>query len=78
MTESVYKKLAMKLDSLPNGFPPAEDESELRLLEYLFEDEEAGLGAQLTKDLEDAGTIAERAGRDKHEVRDILKGMADG
>jgi len=76
MTESVYKKLAMTLDSLPNGFPPAEDESDLRLLEYLFEDIEAEIGSQLTKDLEDAATIAERVGKDKHEVRDLLKGMA--
>ena len=63
MTEAIYKKLAMKLDSLPNGFPPTDEGSELRLLEYLFTVEEAELGSNLTKGLEDAATIAERVGQ---------------
>ena len=35
------------LNELPNGFPPAPDRAELRLLAYLFTPEEAALAAQL-------------------------------
>lgn len=76
MTESVYENLALKLDALPNGFPPTEDRADIRLLEYLFEQDEAELGSHLTEVLESAAVIAERVGRDKQDVRDILKGMA--
>ena len=31
-----YKALAIRLDSLPNGFPPTEDASELKLLAKIF------------------------------------------
>ena len=32
MSQEAYKKLAERLDALPNGFPPTEDGVELRLL----------------------------------------------
>ena len=43
MDEKLYKRLAERLDALPNGFPPTEDGAELRLLAHLFTPEEAGL-----------------------------------
>ena len=52
MNMDVYKQLAKHLDALPNGFPPAGDGSELRLLQKLFTPEEAELAAQLTSSLE--------------------------
>ena len=36
MNDAVYKKLAERLDALPNGFPPTEDGAELRLLAKIF------------------------------------------
>ena len=36
MTEEIYRRLAQRLDSLPNGFPSTVDGAELRLLEKLF------------------------------------------
>jgi hypothetical protein len=42
-----YRRLATRLNELPNGFPPASDGAELRLLAYLFTPEEAALAAQL-------------------------------
>lgn len=71
----IYKRLAQRLDSLPNGFPPTEDGAELRLLEYLYTEEEAILCADLRLTLETSTQIAERLGRDKKETRALLKQM---
>ena len=76
MKKDVYKKLAERLDALPNGFPPAEDRSELRLLEKLYTPEEADLASQLRLTKESPAEIAERLGREKPETRKLLKGMA--
>jgi len=42
MDENPYQSLAQRLDSLPNGFPPTDDGSDLRLLASLFTLIEAG------------------------------------
>jgi hypothetical protein len=47
VNDSPYRQLANRLNELPNGFPPAPDGAELRLLAYLFTPEEAALAAQL-------------------------------
>ena len=75
MEQKVYKKLAERLDALPNGFPPTEDDSELRLLAKIFTPEEAELASQLRLTREVPQQIAERLGRDKAEVRKMLKEM---
>jgi electron transport complex protein RnfB len=72
----IYKRLAERLDSLPHGFPPADDGAELRMLQYLFTEEEAALGAELRLTLETSTQIADRLEKDKAETRSMLKGMA--
>lgn len=47
MKEALFKRLAEKLDALPNGFPATEDGAELRLLAKLFTPEEAALTCEL-------------------------------
>ena len=76
MEKSVYKKLAERLDALPNGFPPTEDGVELRMLEKLFTPEEAELASQLRLTKEVPEQVAKRLGRETPEVRSLLKGMA--
>jgi len=76
MSQEAYKKLAERLDALPNGFPPTENGAELRLLAKLFTSEEAELVSQLRLTKEVPEQLAERLGRDKAEVRALLKGMA--
>jgi H+/Na+-translocating ferredoxin:NAD+ oxidoreductase subunit B len=76
MEKNSYKKLAERLDALPNGFPPTEDGVELRLLAKLFTPEEAELAAQLRLTKEVPEQVARRLGRDTAEVRTLLKGMA--
>lgn len=70
-----FKRLAERLDSLPNGFPPTEDGSELRLLAKLFTAEEAALASQLLIKLESAVQIANRLGLEYEPTRQLLKSM---
>ncbi len=58
MNDNPYRLLAQRLDSLPNGFPATEDDSELRLLACLFTPEEADLAARLRLTRETPGQIA--------------------
>ncbi len=71
-----YRKLAQRLDSLPNGFPPTPDGVELRMLARLFTPEEADLAGQLRLTPETAEQIAARLGADAQALRQQLKGMA--
>jgi Na+-translocating ferredoxin:NAD+ oxidoreductase subunit B len=73
-----YRKLAKRLDKLPNGFPAAADGAELRLLAKLFSPDEAALAAELTDELETPAQIAARIGAqaDSQELAKLLKGMA--
>jgi ferredoxin len=71
-----YKQLAERLDTLPNGFPPTDDGSELRLLAKLFTPEEADLASQLKIKLESAAQIADRLGIRYDHTRQMLKSMA--
>ena len=76
MEKNSYKKLAERLDALPNGFPPTDDGAELRLLARLFTPEEADLASQLRLTWEVPEQVARRLGRDTAKVRALLKGMA--
>jgi ferredoxin len=74
--QTPYLHLARRLDELPNGFPPAEDGSHLRLLARLFTPEEAALAAALPENPEPAATIAARMGAELAAVRNSLRAMA--
>lgn len=77
MTDSTpFQNLAKRLDDLPNGFPPAQDGSHLRLLKYLFSPEEAALAADLSTEPETPRAIASRIDRNAAAVRSQLKEMA--
>lgn len=73
---SPYRRLARSLDALPNRFPPAEDESDLRLLAKIFTPAEAELAAELLPEMEPPAQIAGRLGRDFHEINPLLKEMS--
>jgi electron transport complex protein RnfB len=76
MPPNPYKLLAERLDALPNGFPPAPDGAELRLLARLFSPEEALLACQLRTTPETHTQIAARVGGEPVQVRKQLKEMA--
>ncbi|MBL7163484.1 MAG: 4Fe-4S binding protein [Anaerolineales bacterium] len=75
MNDNPYQRLAQRLDALPNGFPPTEDNAELRLLEKIFTPEQAALAAQLRLTLETPEQLAERIGGDSQDLKKQLKGM---
>jgi Pyruvate/2-oxoacid:ferredoxin oxidoreductase delta subunit len=71
-----YKRLAEKLDSLPNGFPATKSGIELKILRKIFSPEEAETAAKLKPFPETAAVVAERLGKSEDEMEDILKAMA--
>ena len=76
MSEDVYRKLAQRLDAIPNGFPATESGVELRLLAKIFTPEEAALAAVMRLTREPAANIAARAGVEPDAAYRTLKGMA--
>jgi electron transport complex protein RnfB len=65
-TFDVYRKLQVHLDKMPIGFPPAKSGSDIRVLRYLFTEQQAEIATLLRfgwdRDLELLDTIYERAG----------------
>ncbi len=76
MSEEVYRRLAQRLDAIPNGFPSTESGVELKLLAKIFTPEEASLAAVMRLTKEPAASIAARAGWDAQEASRALKAMA--
>lgn len=76
MATDPFKLLAERLDALPNGFPPAPDGIELRLLAKLYSPDEAALAAKLRLTPETAARIAEQIGADERALSQQLKRMA--
>ncbi len=75
MDEKIYKRLAERLDALPNSYPPTEDGADLRLLAKLFSPEQAELASHLRMTLETSKQIAARSGGDPKETKIMLKKM---
>ncbi|UCG05298.1 MAG: 4Fe-4S binding protein [Desulfobacterales bacterium] len=63
MSDDVYYQLAKVLDTLPNGFPAAEDGLEIKLLKKIFRPQDADLFCDLRLSFETAEQIAQRTGR---------------
>jgi electron transport complex protein RnfB len=75
MSEDVYRRLAQRLDAIPNGFPATESGVELKLLAKIFEPEEAALAAEMRLTREPAEVIGARAGVDPKTAYRTLKTM---
>lgn len=60
MSDDVYRRLAKKLDEMPNGYPATESGVELRILQKIFTPEEAETAIKLKIIPETAEVIAER------------------
>ncbi len=75
MSDDVYRRLAKRLDEIPNGFEPTESGIELRLLEKMFDPDEAELACGMRLTAESAEDIAARARRVAGESLERLQGM---
>jgi len=71
MSSDPYKRLAERLDALPNGYPATADGSELRLLAKLFTKEEAAIASELRLTLESPENIAQRISKIQSEPVDV-------
>jgi electron transport complex protein RnfB len=76
MNKDPYKRLAERLDALPNGYPPTEDGAELRLLAKLFTPDEAELASQLRLTKETPEEVAARIGGEPKTLKKKLKAMS--
>lgn len=70
-----YEKLAAVLDKIPNGFPPTEDGSHLKVLEWIFTPEEAELTSQLKLRGETVEELSTRLNRSKDDLEGLLDVM---
>jgi NAD-dependent dihydropyrimidine dehydrogenase PreA subunit len=75
MSDDVYHRLAKVLDTLPNGFPPSPDGIEVRLLQKIFNPDEADLFCDLRLSFETPQQIAQRTGRALEGLEEKLSGM---
>jgi ferredoxin len=75
MTKETYRKLASALDKLPNGFPKTESGVEIEILKRIFKPEEAEAASHLTREMEPATKIAQRAKLDEKEVEKQLSSL---
>lgn len=77
MSDSVYRQLARKLDSLPQGFPSTPEGIELAILERIFSPEEASFALRLKAFPESAGRIARRLRKPVEDIRNRLEEMVE-
>lgn len=75
MADDVFRKLARRLDAIPNGFPASQSGVELRLLAKIFTPEEAALASVMRLTVDPADEIASRAGVDERDANRLLRGM---
>jgi electron transport complex protein RnfB len=73
----VFKRLAKRLDEIPNGFPPTESGVELTLLKKIFSPEDAKIALQLNPVPETVEVIAKRIGKSIPETENILDSMVE-
>jgi Na+-translocating ferredoxin:NAD+ oxidoreductase RNF subunit RnfB len=75
LNKNVYKKLARKLDAIPNGFPETERGVELKILAKIYTPEEATLASKMRLTSEIAEQIALRAGWNPAKATIVLEDM---
>jgi Fe-S-cluster-containing hydrogenase component 2 len=77
MPSQVYYDLREQLDQYSVGFPATESGVEMKILEKLFTEDEAGLYLDLSMMLETPEAVAQRNGRNPEEVSAMLERMVD-
>jgi Pyruvate/2-oxoacid:ferredoxin oxidoreductase delta subunit len=71
----VYKRLAQKLDDLPQGYPATESGIELKILQKIFAPDEAEMALKIKPIPETVEAIAERLGKPVPEMQAVLDDM---
>ena len=77
MASEIYLRLREQLDQYSFGFPATESGVELKILEKLFTEDEAGMFLLLSPMAEAPEAVAQRTGRDIEEAASLLHLMAE-
>ena len=77
MTENIYRQLQERLDQYSMGFPATESGIEIKILRYLFSEDNARMFLTLTHNLATASSIAINLNRSETEVAAQLEDMTD-
>lgn len=77
MPIEVYKKLQRHFHKHPLGFPETEEQVELKILQWIFNEQEAEMALNLTIMPETAVNLSQRLNRDDTELSSLLERMAD-
>ena len=77
MTQDIYRQLQQRLDLYSMGFPATDSGIEIKILKYLFSEEDAHMFLALTPKLEEPQTVAERCHKPIQWIAGRLDDMAD-
>ncbi|RLC03654.1 MAG: 4Fe-4S ferredoxin [Deltaproteobacteria bacterium] len=77
MTESIYRQLQQRLDLYSMGFPAAKSGIEIKILRYLFSENNAHMFLALTHNLATTSSIATNLNRSESEVSAQLEEMTE-
>lgn len=77
MASDIYRRLQQQLDQYSMGFPETASGIEIRILQYLFTEQEAQIFTQLSPLLETARAVSARTGQTEESVAERLESMAD-
>jgi Pyruvate/2-oxoacid:ferredoxin oxidoreductase delta subunit len=76
MTEDIYRSLQIKLDQYSLGFPATASGIELKILRYLFSQEDAEIFLALSQALETPESVAGRLGGSREKIAFRLEDMS--
>ena len=76
MEDTIYKKLSIVLDTLPNGFPSTASGVEIKLLKKIFTPDQAELFCNMRLTFETVEEIAQRTGRSLDGLEELLNTMS--
>ncbi|MHA1816102.1 MAG: hypothetical protein ACTSX1_08870, partial [Candidatus Heimdallarchaeaceae archaeon] len=76
-TRLSYEKLSQTLHKIPNGFPEIEDGTHLRMLEWIFEPDEAELASRMKLSGETVKKMSRRLKIPVDELREKLEIMEE-
>jgi len=77
MSDDIYRALQRQLDTYSMGFPATDSGIEIRILKYLFSEDDARLFTGMTHQLETPEAVAARLGRPVEELAARLDDMAE-
>lgn len=73
--KDIFKKLAIQLNKIPNGFPETKSSVELKILEKLFTHEEAEIACNMNLAPKSANELSQTMQQEKKQTQALLKSM---